>query len=123
MQNNNFKNQSINDARNFQKEIIQILCDDVVFFRIEEAMFKIHNIFQPDKMRSIDSEWTHQFYGYSTAFLLMGVDGNDDICSILSDIAYDMKSESGKNALTLARNIYYRWMIEINNYNSLIIGN
>jgi hypothetical protein len=98
-----------------EQAIIGIIEDAILWNRISRKMLDIINAFHP-------SELEHEFHpeykynSYSNAFCLMGIYDNDQICSSLADIFWNLSTESNGKSDELAKTIYIEWLVSIKNY-------
>lgn len=99
-----------------ENAIVKILTDDIIYTRIEDALFRLHNAFNPSNSQDIDSKFTYEYSGYSTAFDILGIDKHDELAEILGIVTYEMKQASNESADVLASKIYHNWLNEIKNY-------
>ncbi len=99
-----------------EKIILQILTDDIIFTKIEDVMFKFHNVFDPDNAEDPDGEFARKYNGYATAFEMLGIDLYGKLGEILGELTYNMKNESEERADILAQKIYAKWLDEIKNF-------
>jgi hypothetical protein len=99
-----------------EKAVINIISDHILWSRMELAVFKIHNVFNPGKKDGYDWEADQNYYGYSTALLLMSIENDHELIDVLSTITFDMICQSDENSKDLAKNIYIEWLNEIANY-------
>ena len=95
------------------KAIQEILKDYVIFWRVERAMFNMHNVFAPDRKEGLDWEADQQFSGYSSIFELLNISEIDDLCNTLGEITCDVISESDNEANKVAEKLFTLWMHEI----------
>ena len=100
-----------------QKEaIINILNDYILWFRVENAMFVMMNVYAPKKKMGIDWEADCRYCGFQTCLLLLNIDSNDDLCHKICDRTSDMVYENETEAIELAKLIYLEWLLIIKNH-------
>jgi pyruvate dehydrogenase complex dehydrogenase (E1) component len=68
----------------FKKGIIQILEDDTIFFKIEDTFFNMFNIYDE---AGEDPDWkpANKHHGYSSIFLLLGIQDEHELIERLGD--------------------------------------
>ena len=103
-----------NDAQS--QVIIKIIKDDIIFCRVEDLMYQISKVFAPAKRECYNWEAFEKYSGYTVAFEILGITEEDNLCGILSDLNFDMKYQNEQPADELAKQIYFKWLIEIKNY-------
>lgn len=97
-----------------ERAIIGILQDAIVWRRVSDKMFDIVNAFNPQKHEN-EFSTDCQHIGYVSAFHVMGIYDNDDLCSDLAEIFFDFREDESP-ANELAETIYIEWLVCIKNY-------
>ena len=98
-----------------EKAVVSILQDAIIFKRVADRMYDIVNAFNPVKHEHA-FETENQHIGIKSAFYVIGIFENDDLCEQLSDIFFDTLELKETQADTLAETIYIDWLVCIKNY-------
>lgn len=117
----NFLSKSLQNKQD--QIIIQILSDFILWYRIEDGMWKAINAFNLEQPSS-DFEPDMKYNGYSSALMVMGVDSEneEDLSSKLEDIVWEKMKERG-NADELAETIYIEWLSVLRKHERIVKQN
>ena len=97
-----------------ERTIIEIIEDSVLWFRVKDGMDMILKANDPNDTE-INFDVSDPYNGYFMAFVLMGIDDNDDLTSDLGGIFWRAYREK-KIAIDVAKSIYIDWLVETKNH-------
>ena len=104
------------DQENIRLSFIEILKDYIIFFRIEDAMFHLHNVYAPYLKEGLDWEADSRFSGYVSIFKILNIHNEDELCSMLGDLIFHTISDNPDEAGKLAEKVFILWEHEIKKY-------
>lgn len=102
--------------KQIRESIICILNDEVIGYRIDNAMFMIANCYAPFDRKDADWDGTNKRKGSSAIIHMLGIADEDELCSNLHDIVYNIASNSHYDASMVAEVIFQHWEFEITKF-------
>lgn len=102
------KNKSTEEA------IILIIEDALIALRTFNLLHKITNVMDPIKENE-EFEGEAPYMGPDIAYILMGVNKEEELCSTMTQI-FNEKCYSDEKIDGIAQKIYVEWLVETTNY-------
>lgn len=104
------------EQENFRTAFVEVLTDTIIFFRIEDVMFRLQNVFSPCLKQRLDWEAESNYSGYGIIYTVLNIRDENDLCSLLSNATHDMMYKNEDNAEELAVKIFTLWHHQIKIY-------
>ncbi|WP_185269455.1 hypothetical protein [Chryseobacterium bernardetii] len=100
----------------FKTAILKIISDEVMNFRIDDAITKLHNCFAPFLRKDADWDGLNKINGYTVAFYILGITEEDELCEKLFETLYEHGYNNLFDAELVANVIFQNWVSEITNH-------
>ncbi|SHH95718.1 hypothetical protein SAMN05421866_0024 [Chryseobacterium oranimense] len=100
----------------FKTAILKIISDEVMNYRIDDAITKLHNCFAPFLRKDADWDGVNKRNGYTVALHILGIADDDELCEKLFTTLYEHGYNSLFDAELVANVIFQNWVYEITNH-------
>lgn len=100
----------------FKTAILKVISDEVMNYRIDDAITQLHNCFAPFLKKDPNWDGINKRNGYTIALCMLGITDEDELCEKLFQIMYEHGYNSLFDAELVANVIFQNWVYEITNY-------
>lgn len=104
------------EKEQFKTAILKIISDEVMNYRVDDAITKLHNCFAPFLKTDPNWDGINKRNGYTIALCMLGITDEDELCEKLFQIMYEHGYNSLFDAELVANVIFQNWVYEITNY-------